>query len=164
MVFNFKRRSSRANSYIDNDPPPRSQSYDDYEKRPDSQSRNSQPLSSPTDDKDDMYARQSAPQEAFSRGVPNGHNAMPPAMGGPTPPGTAGITPAPMPDLLTQAFNQAVRPYTEKIEQLEQQLADMQSWVEQLEQQRAEVHGWIDKRGLRPGKSHHHQRQFQVRR
>jgi phage-related minor tail protein len=57
----------------------------------------------------------------------------------------------PMPDLLAQAFNQAVRPYTEKIEQLESQLADMQSWVEQLEQQRAEVHSWIDKRGLRPG-------------
>jgi hypothetical protein len=144
----FKRRS-RANSYIDNDPPARSQSYDDYEKRPDS-SRNSQPLSSPTDDKD-MYARQSAPQETYSRGMQNGHNAMPvmPAMGNPTPPMT-GSKAEPMPDLLTQAFNQAVRPYTDKIEQLESQLAEMQSWVEQLEQQRAEVHGWIDKRGLRP--------------
>lgn len=56
----------------------------------------------------------------------------------------------PMPDLLAQAFNQAIRPYTEKIEQLESQLADMQSWVEQLEQQRSEVYSWIDKRGLRP--------------
>lgn len=56
----------------------------------------------------------------------------------------------PMPDLLAQAFNQAVRPYTERIEQLENQLADMQAWVEQLELQRAEVHSWIDKRGLRP--------------
>jgi phage-related minor tail protein len=57
----------------------------------------------------------------------------------------------PMPDLLAQAFNQAVRPYTEKIEHLENQLADLQAWVEQLEQQRSEVHSWIDKRGLRPG-------------
>lgn len=64
-----------------------------------------------------------------------------------------GMQPAPMPDLLAAAFNQAIAPYTEKIEQLEQQLADMQAWVDQLEQQRAEVHGWIDKRGLRPGTS-----------
>jgi hypothetical protein len=55
-----------------------------------------------------------------------------------------------MPDLITAAFNQAVQPYTEKIEQLESQLADLQNWVDQLEQQRAEVHNWIDKRGLRP--------------
>jgi len=56
------------------------------------------------------------------------------------------------PDLLTRAFNEAVRPYTDKIEQLEAQVADLQSWVEQLEVQRSEVHSWIDKRGLRPGK------------
>ena len=70
-------------------------------------------------------------------------------MANPTPPLVPGKT-EPMPDLLAQAFNQAVRPYTEKIEQLQNQLADMQAWVEQLEQQRAEVHAWIDKRGLRP--------------
>lgn len=151
----FFRRRSRANSYIDNDPPSRSQSYDDYEKhdkQPES-SRNSQPVTSPTEEKE-MYPRQSAPQETYSRGMQNGgHNAMP-AMGNPTPPLTAGMTgvkPEPMPDLLAQAFNQAVRPYTEKIEQLESQLAEMQAWVEQLEHQRAEVHSWIDKRGLRPG-------------
>ena len=46
-----------------------------------------------------------------------------------------------------------LQPYTEKIEQLESQLADLQNWVDQLEQQRAEVHNWIDKRGLRPGKT-----------
>jgi hypothetical protein len=145
----FKRRS-RANSYIDNDAPPRSQSYDDYEKRPDS-SRNSQPISSPTDEKD-MYSRQSAPQDGYATGLQNGapgHNSMP-TMTNPTPPLSSAKT-EPMPDLLAQAFNQAVRPYTEKIEQLESQLADMQAWVEQLEQQRAEVHSWIDKRGLRPG-------------
>ncbi|KAF2180534.1 hypothetical protein K469DRAFT_592109 [Zopfia rhizophila CBS 207.26] len=142
----FKRRS-RANSYVDHDPPPRSQSYDDYEKRPDS-SRNSQPLSSPTDEKE-MYPRPQQPQEAYPRGMQNGgHNAMP-AMGNPTPPMSGNKT-EPMPDLLAQAFNQAVRPYTDKIEQLESQLADLQSWVEQLEAQRAEVHSWIDKRGLRP--------------
>lgn len=58
----------------------------------------------------------------------------------------------PMPDLLTRAFNEAVRPYTDKIEQLEGEIADLRNWVEQLEIQRSEVHSWIDKRGLRPGK------------
>lgn len=140
----FKRRS-RANSYIDNDAPPRSQSYDDYDARPTS-SRNPPPQAPAADEKD-MYPRQSAPQEAY---VPNGgHNAMP-AASNPTPP-MASAKAEPMPDLLAQAFNQAVRPYTEKIEHLENQLADLQAWVEQLEQQRAEVHSWIDKRGLRPG-------------
>ncbi|KAF1976354.1 hypothetical protein BU23DRAFT_46320 [Bimuria novae-zelandiae CBS 107.79] len=150
----FKRRS-RANSYIENDPPQRSQSYDDYEKqRPDSSHTQQQPqpqqpqqqVSSPTEE---MYPRPQQPQEAqYSRGMPNGINAA--ALGQPTPPLSSGMKAEPMPDLLAQAFNQAVRPYTEKIEQLESQLADMQAWVEQLEQQRAEVHSWIDKRGLRP--------------
>lgn len=55
------------------------------------------------------------------------------------------------PDLLTQAFNQVVIPYTEKIADLEAQVAEMQQWVERLEAQQSEVHSWIDKRGLRPG-------------
>jgi hypothetical protein len=59
------------------------------------------------------------------------------------------------PDLLTRAFNEAVRPYTDKIEQLEAQLADLQSWVDTLERERGEMHSWIDKRGLRPGTSPH---------
>lgn len=57
------------------------------------------------------------------------------------------------PDLLTRAFNEAVRPYTDKIEHLEAQVADLQGWVDQLEQQRNEFYSWIDKRGLRPGNS-----------
>ncbi|KAL1598636.1 hypothetical protein SLS60_007776 [Paraconiothyrium brasiliense] len=145
----FKRRS-RANSYIENDAPQRSQSYDDYEKvRPESShtQQQQQQVSSPTEQ--DMYPRPQQPQEPqYSRGLSNAVNGM--SLGQPTPPLSSGIKPEPMPDLLTQAFNQAVRPYTEKIEQLESQLADMQAWVEQLEQQRAEVHSWIDKRGLRP--------------
>lgn len=55
------------------------------------------------------------------------------------------------PDLLTRAFNEAVRPYSEKIEHLEQQLAEMQGFIEQMEQQRMDIFSWIDKRGLRPG-------------
>lgn len=153
MVF-FKRRSSRANSYVEHDAPPRSQSFDEYssEKRPDSSRKEPQQQpASPTDDLD-MYPRQQQPQETASlptRGINNGtHNSMPPTMNRAP---NMNNNPEPMPDLLAQAFNQAIRPYTEKIEQLEHQLADMQAWVDQLEQQRAEVHGWIDKRGLRPG-------------
>ncbi|KAL9048823.1 MAG: hypothetical protein Q9162_007536 [Coniocarpon cinnabarinum] len=54
------------------------------------------------------------------------------------------------PDLLTRAFNEAVRPYTEKIEMLEGELADMQDYIRSQEQQRMEIFAWIDKRGLRP--------------
>jgi len=148
----FKRRS-RANSYIDNDTPQRSLSlekHDKYEKQPDGKidqaaRHQSAPVTSPSTDEKDMYPRSQAPQDAYNH--PNGAvNTMA------TPPLSANMKVEPMPDLLAQAFNQAIRPYTEKIEQLENQLADMQAWVEQLEQQRAEVHGWIDKRGLRPGK------------
>lgn len=149
----FKRRSSRANSYVENDGNPRSQSFDDFsEKRPDS-SRKDQTIQGHDQDDSEMYPRQQQPSQEQNfpvRGMSNsGHGGMP-GMGAPVP-AMSTVKPEPMPDLLAAAFNQAVRPYTEKIEQLESQLADMQSWVEQLEAQRAEVHSWIDKRGLRPG-------------
>lgn len=60
------------------------------------------------------------------------------------------------PDLLTRAFNEAIRPYTSKLDELEAELADLRAYVVQLETQRADVHAWIDKRGLRPGMSDHH--------
>ena len=58
------------------------------------------------------------------------------------------------PDLLTRAFNEAVRPYTNKIEEFEGEIADLRAYIEQLEGHRREVHAWIDKRGLRPGTYH----------
>lgn len=147
----FKRRSSRANSYVE-EAPARRESFDDYaEKRPDSSRKESQ-----TDA--EMYPRPQQPQEtAYAQQQQQHHQQQAAPISGAMPirsqaiPSTGSSAPAPMPDLLAQAFNQAVRPYTEKIEQLESQLADMQAWVDQLEQQRAEVHNWIDKRGLRPG-------------
>jgi hypothetical protein len=145
----FKRRS-RANSYVEHDAPPRSQSFDDYAEKPPSSGgrKESQILPTSPTEEVDMYPRPQQPQEtAYPQGVPNG--AMP--IRSQQVPNMAANKPEPMPDLLAQAFNQAIRPYTEKIEQLESQLADMQAWVDQLEQQRAEVHNWIDKRGLRPG-------------
>lgn len=61
-------------------------------------------------------------------------------------------TTEPAPDLLLQAFNQAIRPYSDKIDGLEGEIADLKAYIEALERQRTEVHAWIDKRGLRPGK------------
>ena len=153
----FKRRSSRANSYVEHDS--NRQSFDEFsEKRPES-SRTNQPLQDP-DDQPDMYARQSQqqpqPQEQQQpqmsvRGMSSGGHSVHGGMSNGAPvPATGALKAEPMPDLLAAAFNQAVRPYTEKIDQLESQLADMQSWIDQLEAQRAEVHSWIDKRGLRP--------------
>ena len=75
--------------------------------------------------------------------------------GGPMSPSGAGATAKhsnqSAPDLLQHAFNEALRPHQEKVEMLEQQLADMQEWVREQEQQRVEIYSWIDKRGLRPG-------------
>jgi peptidoglycan hydrolase CwlO-like protein len=59
----------------------------------------------------------------------------------------------PAPDLLLQAFNQALRPYNEKVENLENEIHDLKAYIDQLEAQQRDVHTWIDKRGLRPGKS-----------
>lgn len=60
-------------------------------------------------------------------------------------------TTEPAPDLLLQAFNQALRPYSDKIDGLEGEIADLKAYIDALERQRSEVHAWIDKRGLRPG-------------
>ncbi|KAK4908880.1 hypothetical protein LTR28_000252 [Elasticomyces elasticus] len=94
-----------------------------------------------------MYNRPNGPQDYHSppvtsagpRPIANGHvglDSMPKH--------------EPAPDLLTRAFNEAVRPYTSKIDELEGEIADLRAWIEQLESQRSEVHAWIDKRGLRP--------------
>lgn len=112
-----------------------------------------------------MYARQSQPQEVSS----HGYGSPPVSAGGPQHGGgmsngygsSRGLdtnsSPAmnkssePAPDLLLQAFNQALRPYTDKVETLEAEIQDLRNWIDQLEAQRNDVHAWIDKRGLRPG-------------
>ena len=168
MATFFKRLSrSRGNSYVEDDYSPRSEKY---EHRPTSSRIRDRDLPNSTASDPDihrngnggvidgggMYPRPPGPQATYSsppRGGINGggHNAMPshvldsPGVGG------LGKT-EPMPDMLTRAFNEAVRPYTDKIEQLEGEISDLRNWVEQLELQRSEVHSWIDKRGLRPGK------------
>jgi len=56
-------------------------------------------------------------------------------------------------DLILRALDETIRPHKERAEQLEAQLADLQSYIDSLEQQRSEIYNWIDKRGLRPGES-----------
>lgn len=57
----------------------------------------------------------------------------------------------PTPDPLARAFNDAIKPYLDQIEQLDRQMAEMHLRIQQLEDERTEIHSWIDKRGFRPG-------------
>lgn len=163
----FKRLSrSRSNSqsYIDNSYSPHdskgpSDSFDDkyrddvYDQRPDSSRAPDGPIRA-----NSMFASQAQDQYATpplsssgNRPMMNGYNGgsvSNPAISKSQP---SGPTEA-MPDLLTRAFNEAVRPYTTKLEEMENEVADLRAHIEQLEAQRREVHAWIDKRGLRPGK------------
>lgn len=56
------------------------------------------------------------------------------------------------PDPLTRAFNEAVRPYLDKIDRLEAEIEEKTIDIQQLEDERADMYAWIDKRGLRAGK------------
>jgi hypothetical protein len=169
MFFKRLSRGSRSNSYViddDNYNTSRSAPQEDSPRQSLSQHNTyngtggAASTTSPTkesqrpESQDKMFARSQAPADPYSRaqqptnGMATGRNSI--AMEGPA------STPKPVvaaPDLLTQAFHQVVLPYTDKIADLEAQVAEMQQWVENLEQQRAEVHSWIDKRGLRPGMS-----------
>lgn len=58
----------------------------------------------------------------------------------------------PAPDPLTKAFNEAIRPYQIRIDELKAELEEKVYQVEKLEDERADMHAWIDKRGLRAGK------------
>ncbi|KAI4159784.1 MAG: hypothetical protein LQ342_006295 [Letrouitia transgressa] len=67
--------------------------------------------------------------------------------------GTAHNTPpqtmAPAPDPLTRAFNDAIKPYKDKIDRLQAELEEKNLDIQALEDERADMHAWIDKRGLR---------------
>ncbi|KAI9695480.1 MAG: hypothetical protein M1820_008582 [Bogoriella megaspora] len=157
-----KYSSHRADSKYDG-PPSSHQSYNNPSAHFDGQA-----VQSPTDPslakEVDMYQRQPGPRDSYgpppgSRGnsMANGMAPGQTASGAPQMAAHSSFDTSanpskmePAPDLLTRAFNEAMRPYNDKIEQLENQLADLSSWVEQLELQQKEVHSWIDKRGLRP--------------
>ncbi|KAI6898782.1 hypothetical protein KC334_g9549, partial [Hortaea werneckii] len=169
----FKRLSrSRSNSqsYVDNyansphDSKYNSQSYDDKygddaidDRRPGS-SRQSNQAPDPLMSKDgSMYARQNQPTEVAGQyGSPpmaSGRQGMSNGYGGGSYDAVPASNPVKMeaaPDLLTQAFNTALKPFSDKVESLESEIMDLRAYIDQLEAQRSEVHSWIDKRGLRP--------------
>ena len=167
MFFKRLSRASRQNSYVDDD------EYD-YDSRPRSQDKyardkyepehspprqstlqhNVHPASPTKETTRDMYPRPShAPHDVYAqRGMQpiNGPSSRVNSAAFEAPPPSAGKLEQ-TPDLLARAFQESIRPYTDKIEQLEAQLVDLQSWVDQLELQRTDIYAWIDKRGLRPG-------------
>jgi hypothetical protein len=166
-------RTSRANSYVDDYPEsPRDREKHTFHDSPQQdQSQHNIIGGQPTppeaayDDKDphEMYRNQ-GPVDSYSPQQQQFPHQQPRPIN--TGPGTQSrvssmpLDSAPVsaksdgaPDLLMRAFNEAIRPHQEKIDQLETQLADLQSYIDSLEQQRSEIYGWIDKRGLRPGKS-----------
>jgi hypothetical protein len=157
----FKRLSrSRSNSqsYIDNNnnnnysPHDSKTAYDDdYDSHTDPARP---PLSKSTSLKDaSMFAHQAQPTDNFNTPPMSRAGPQPLSNGFASLSGPAGSSSKaePMPDLLSRAFNEAIRPYTNRVEELENEVTDLKAWVEQLEAQRREVHAWIDKRGLRPG-------------
>ena len=165
----FKRLSrSRSNSqsYVDDGYRNDSKANSAYDEKYNQQDPDSLPASRSLDherpqSKDaNMYnARQPAPQDAAYASPPmtssgphrsqsNGYGHGGGFDGAPPPSAKA----EPLPDLLTQAFNSALRPYNEKVDNLESEIADLRAYIDQLEAQRNDIHAWIDKRGLRPGK------------
>lgn len=176
----FKRLSrSRSNSqsYVDNyhsphDSKTSSAHYDDAKyaivgdpdsaARPSSsrQSNQAQQLSDPLMKDSGMYPRPSQPTEVGngaygSPAVSSGGARAGMANGGYGSFDTSGNQAQEpklqkAPDLLMQAFNQALRPYTDRVDALENEIADLRAYIDQLEKGRDEVHAWIDKRGLRP--------------
>lgn len=56
------------------------------------------------------------------------------------------------PDLLTAAFNAAIKPYTDEIAELKAHLGSMQHQLDMMGKERGVFINWIDKRGLRAGK------------
>ena len=85
-------------------------------------------------------------------GEPQYTHAVPAPLNTSSAPETRGRSMDPAPDPLTRAFNDAIQPYKEEIEDLHAQLEDAHYRLQTLEDERADMHAWIDKRGLRAGK------------
>lgn len=171
MFFKRLSRGSRSNSYVDDypDSPREKHTFHDSPRQSTSQHNTiagqpTPPLSS-YDNKEPtgMYRTSQPPQDPYlqqqfqqqhqqqQRTLSNGVGGHPRTSSLPMDPAPLSAKAEAAPDLLMRAFNEALRPYQDKVEQLEGQLADLQAYVDQLEQQRSEMYGWIDKRGLRPG-------------
>lgn len=150
---NYNPRDSKANSQQYDDK--YQQDDDDYNQRPGSSNqRNSGAHNSNSGNGRDngMYSAQSQQDHyatpplssSGNRGMTNGYQSAS---------GSMSKSHEAAPDLLTRAFNEAVRPYTTKLEEMEDEIASLRYEIEQMQNHQKEVHAWIDKRGLRPGQS-----------
>jgi len=164
MFFKRLSRGSRSNSYVDDYPDSPHEKHTFHDSPHQSTSQHNTIAGQPTpplssyDNKEPtgMYRTSQAPQDPYTQQqFQQQQRTLSNGLGG-----QQRTTSMPMdvsakteaaPDLLTRAFNEALRPKQERIEQLEGELANLQAYVEQLEQQRSEMYSWIDKRGLRPG-------------
>ena len=171
MFFKKLSRSrSNSQSYVDNYPTPHdskanSASYDDKYSPVDSYSQ--RPGSSGQAQQANTGAQLGTGKDMYASGAQNDYHTPPLSSHGergPTsrsyserkaaPAGNrASMSAESAPDLLTRAFNEALRPYTSKLEDMEGELVDLRAYVDELEGQRKEVYAWIDKRGLRPGRN-----------
>jgi len=168
MFFKRLSRGSRSNSYVDDYPDSPREKHTFHDSPHQSTSQHNTIAGQPTpplssyDNKEPtgMYRTSQTPQDPYTqqqlqqqqRTLSNGLSGQQRTSSMPVdPPPVSAKTEAP--DLLTRAFNEALRPHQERVEQLEAELANLQAYVDQLEQQRSEMYSWIDKRGLRPGLS-----------
>jgi hypothetical protein len=149
------RNDSKANSAYDekyaqgdrdqNDNlPPSSRSIDN--ERPQSKDASMSYRAAP---QDSQYTSPPLTSSGSHRGQSNGYGQGHGGFDSAPPPSAKA---EPLPDLLTQAFNTALKPYNDKVDNLENEIADLRAYIDQLEAQRNDIHAWIDKRGLRPGK------------
>jgi hypothetical protein len=162
MFLKRLSRGSRANSYAEEDfSDARTATYDPHDSPRQSvlqhntfPEQSHSPVSDQVASNHTKMFRSQLPQEPYTRPAPiNGsvnsrqNSAAFEASGTPTRDKFESI-----PDALTRAFNDALRPHMDKLEDLQAQVEDLQAYVDQLEAQRSEIFQWIDKRGLRPGK------------
>ena len=149
------RNDSKANSaydekYAQQDGdalPPSSRSIDDQRPHSKDASMYNRQQSAP---QDSQYTSPPMTSSGSHRGQTNGYSQGHGGFDGAPPPSAKA---EPLPDLLTQAFNTALKPYNDKVDNLEQEIADLRAYIDTLEEQRNDIHAWIDKRGLRPGES-----------
>lgn len=116
-------------------------------------SRNDSAVNSAIMSYKDYSAPQSATQQDYSHGSLPSREAASNAYTRPlTSDSAAAGTPksaAPV-DLFTHAFNQAISPYTSRIEELEAQHEEFREALANADAQQADIFKWIDLRGLRP--------------
>lgn len=156
-IMSWLRRLSRdRSSKGEQDLPMPSRPFSNHVNNMDSQQVQSPPY------KDTQYSSGFNSQDKLQSYRPStagdqGYNATPRGPGTSAPQGdatnrpTTSATMEPTPDPLTKAFNDAIRPYLEQIDDLKNKLEDTTYQLHQLEDERADMHAWIDKRGLRAG-------------